>query len=169
MAKRGSVPYFQKKAREILGTDSPASVSPTPVNATAENDTNRPQEVKDTGVIRQFPTGATRDSEAGKLDFEGFFSPFALEAYAHYMNKHRVQSDGSLRDSDNWQKGFGPNVTIKSAFRHYFAWWKIHRGGQVIDERDGHVVTKIEAICGMLFNGFAELHEITKPVAEKTL
>ena len=117
------------------------------------------QDFQDSGVIRQFATGATRDSAQGKLDFEGFLSPFALEAFARYMNGHRIQSDGSLRDSDNWQAGFGANVTIKSAWRHLFAWWKIHRGGSVVDERDGHAVTKREAICGVIFNAMAALHE----------
>ena len=55
-------------------------------------------------MIRKFETGATRDTDEGKLDFEGFFSPIVMERFAEYMNKHRRQSDGQLRDSDNWQK-----------------------------------------------------------------
>ena len=123
---------------------------------------------KDSGIIRQFATGATRDSSHGKMDYEGFLSPFALEAYAQYMDRHRIQSDGSLRDSDNWQAGFGANVTIKSAWRHLFAWWKIHRGGSVVDERDGYAVTKREAICGVIFNAMAALHEEVTGNDQKT-
>ena len=40
--------------------------------------------------IRTFETGATRDTELGKLDYEGFLSPTVLKAYAEYLNKHRV-------------------------------------------------------------------------------
>ena len=58
--------------------------------------------------MREFDTGATRDAETNKLDFEGFFSPLALEEYAKYMHMHRRQADGNVRDSDNWQKGMPP-------------------------------------------------------------
>ena len=121
----------------------------------------------DTGVVRNFKTGATRDSAEGKLDYEGFLSPFALEAFAQYMDSHRVQPDGKLRDSDNWQKGIPQQVYLKSAWRHFFAWWKIHRGGTVLDERDGHQVTEQEAICGLLFNAFGFLHTLVSPEKEK--
>lgn len=112
--------------------------------------------------MRTFETGATRDSEEGKLDFEGFLSPLALEAFAEYMNVHRKQADGGLRASDNWQRGMGMDVFMKSAWRHFFSWWKIHRGWPVTDERDGHSVTVDEAICGLLFNCFGYLHEHLK-------
>lgn len=116
-----------------------------------------------TGEVRTFDTGATRDSEEGKLDYEGFLSPFALERYAEYMHGHRKQQDGSLRASDNWQKGVSFDVYMKSLFRHFFAAWKIHRGGTVKDERDGHEVTIEEALCGILFNTNGYLHEKVKP------
>jgi len=112
--------------------------------------------------LRSFDTGATRDSEEGKLDFEGFLSPLALEAYARYMDRHRKQTDGSLRDSDNWQAGMDKSVYLKSLWRHFFAAWKIHRGGRIVDERDGHDVTVQEALCGVLFNAFGYLHEMLK-------
>ena len=35
--------------------------------------------------IRRFDTGATRDSVAGKLRYEGYFSPLVLKARAQYM------------------------------------------------------------------------------------
>lgn len=115
-------------------------------------------------VMRTFTTGATRDSEEGKLDFEGFLSPFALERYAEYMNGHRKQRDGRLRDSDNWQKGIPIDAFMKSLWRHVFALWKIHRGGVVLDPRDQHEVTADEALCGVLFNAFGYLHELERPV-----
>ena len=54
-------------------------------------------------MIRSFDTGATRDTEEGKLDYEGFFTPRVLEAYARYMNFNRTMRDGSIRASDNWR------------------------------------------------------------------
>lgn len=100
---------------------------------------------------RYFEGGAYRDVDESKLDYEGFLSPIVLEAYAKYMNKHRVQSDGRLRDSDNWQTGFGEkhaDVCMKSAWRHFMDIWMEHRG---YESRDGID----EAICGLLFNVMA--------------
>jgi hypothetical protein len=102
--------------------------------------------------IRKFETGATRDTDEGKLDFEGFLSPLVLERYAQYMNKHRLQSDGQLRDSDNWQKGIPVTQYMKSMWRHFFAVWKGHRQG-VVNQDD---------ICGVLFNAMGMLHELLK-------
>jgi len=107
------------------------------------------------GKIRQFTTGATRDTDEGKLDFEGFYSPIVMERYAEYMNKHRVQSDGSLRDSDNWQKGIPKTAYMKSMFRHFFDVWKEHRG---ITTKDGME----EALCALLFNVQGYLLEYLK-------
>lgn len=103
--------------------------------------------------VRSFPSGATRDIDAGKLDFEGFLSPLALEAFAKYMHKHRTQSDGSLRSSDNWQKGIPIEAYMKSAWRHFFAVWKRHRSG------DGPMT---EDLCALLFNVQGLLHETLK-------
>ena len=41
--------------------------------------------------IRQFNTGATRDTDEDKYDYEGFYSPLVMERFAQYMNKHRKQ------------------------------------------------------------------------------
>ena len=108
--------------------------------------------------IREFKSGATRDIEEGKNDYEGFFSPLVIERFGDYMNKHRKQSDGKLRNSDNWQKGFGDNhldVCMKSGWRHFLDWWKAHRGYK---SRDGIE----EALCGIIFNAMAYLFEILK-------
>jgi len=105
--------------------------------------------------IRKFDTGATRDTEENKLDYEGFLSPRVLERYAKYMDKHRVQSDGTLRTSDNWQKGIPKDVYIKSAHRHFVDWWKEHRGYK---SREGLE----DALCGVLFNTMGYLYEVLK-------
>lgn len=106
-------------------------------------------------MIRKFETGATRDTEQGKFDYEGFLSPLALERYAAYMHKHRVQSDGSLRESDNWQKGIPLDAYMKSGWRHFMDWFKYHRGTELpIDIED--------VLCAVIFNAMGYLHEIIK-------
>ncbi len=109
--------------------------------------------------MRKFDSGATRDDNMGKLDYEGFLSPIVLKRYAEYLNKHRVQSDGNLRDSDNWQGMFGEDhykVCIKSAFRHFMDWWTEHR------EDSGSDTEIEEAICAVMFNAQAYLFKILK-------
>ena len=55
--------------------------------------------------MRNFDTGATRDNDDEKMDYEGFLSPIVLKEFGRYMHKHRKQTDGKFRESDNWQKG----------------------------------------------------------------
>lgn len=102
--------------------------------------------------VREFNTGATRDTEEGKLDYEGFLSPRVIRAFGEYMNKHRKQSDGSLRASDNWQKGIPRDVYIKSLWRHFFDIWTEHRG---LGSREG----MMDALMGTLFNVMGYAHE----------
>jgi len=111
--------------------------------------------------MRAFDTGATRGTSEGKLDFDGFLSPCALERYAEYMNSHRKQADGKLRTSDNWQKGITVVSYMKSMWRHFFDLWKLHRGFIVRDHIDGHNVSKEEALCAVIFNSMGYLHVLT--------
>jgi hypothetical protein len=110
--------------------------------------------------IRQFDTGATRDTDIGKLDYEGFLSPLVLQRYAQYLNKHRVQSDGKLRDSDNWQKGIPVIEYMKSKARHFMSTWLIHRGIELYDK--GILVDLEDSLCAELFNTMGYLFEILK-------
>jgi hypothetical protein len=107
------------------------------------------------GVMQQFDSGATRSSDVGKLDFEGFFSPIVMERYAQYLNKHQTQADGKMRESDNWQKGMPKNNYIKSAFRHFVDFWKGHRGFKTELDME-------EAACAVLFNMQGYLFEMLK-------
>lgn len=106
--------------------------------------------------MRQFDTGATRDTDAGKYDYEGFLSPLVLRRFGEYMHKHRKQADGNLRDSDNWQKGIPKDAYMKSAWRHFMDWWTAHREGRV-DE---------EALMALLFNVQGYSYEVMKEEAE---
>ena len=104
--------------------------------------------------MREFETGAIRDDDEGKLDFEGALSPLALEAFAQYMLDNTLQKDGKTRTSDNWQKGFTKSCYMKSMWRHFFAVWKMHRGWT-----KGCIVT---ALCALMFNVMGMLHVILK-------
>lgn len=107
--------------------------------------------------MRQFDTGATRDSDTSKLDYEGFLSPLVLKRYAEYLNKHRTQADGKLRDSDNWQKGIPLKAYMKSMWRHFMDVWSFHR-----DEQKVKPELKEEALCAVIFNASGYLHEFLK-------
>lgn len=104
--------------------------------------------------MRNFATGATRDSDEEKYDYEGFLSPIVLERFAVYMHKHRKQADSKLRASDNWQKGIPKDAYMKSMFRHFMEVWKAHRGHKNIDLE--------EALCALMFNVMGYLFEVLK-------
>jgi len=103
-------------------------------------------------MIRTFETGAVRDTDTNKLDYDGFLSHKVLIRYAEYMNKHRVQSDGNIRSSDNWKKGIPKDQYMKSAWRHFVSVWSAHTDGQNNDEE----------VCALLFNMMGYLHENLK-------
>ena len=115
--------------------------------------------------MRSFESGAIRNTDDGKLDYEGFLSPLALKRYAEYLNQHRRQADGKLRPSDNWQKGFPFAVYMKSLWRHFMDFWALHRGWSVVE--DGECVTKQDALCAVLFNAMGYLHELIKAEEEE--
>jgi hypothetical protein len=111
-------------------------------------------------AIRQFETGATRDTDHNKHDYEGFLSPLVIEEFGRYMTRHRVQSDGSLRESDNWQKGIPLDAYMKSGWRHFFDWWMLHRVGNHVRPENGEEIEWEDALCGLLFNVQGYLHEL---------
>jgi len=113
--------------------------------------------LKMTEKTREFDTGANRNSEEGKLDYEGFLSDLVLYRYAQYLHKHRMLEDGTLRDSDNWQKGMPLPVYMKSAFRHFMSWWSLHR--MINRGRYPNQELLEDAICGLIFNASGYLHE----------
>jgi len=106
-------------------------------------------------AMRVFETGATRNVDTTKLDYEGFLSPLAIERYAQYLHKHRYQADGNIRDSDNWQKGIPLAVYMKSMWRHFVDLWKLHRGYTADEDIE-------TALCAIMFNAQGYLHEIVK-------
>lgn len=113
--------------------------------------------------MRQFDTGATRDDDTNKYDYEGFLSPLVLERYAQYMHKNRLQSDGKMRDSDNWQKGIPPEQYMKSKLRHIMETWRLHRGVRTISTSSDDTIrinALCESLCAELFNTMGMLFEL---------
>lgn len=109
--------------------------------------------------MRVFETGATRDVDVSKLDFDGFLSPLAIVRFAEYMNENR-QTAAGLRDSDNWQKGIPLDAYRKSSFRHFVEFWTLSRSGQ----ETGDEIER--ALCAMIFNVQGYLHEALKQRAK---
>lgn len=117
--------------------------------------------------VRKFSTGATRDTEDNKIDPEAFLDPLVLGEYFEFMHRHRAQKDGSLRDGDNWQKGFTRKAIMKSLWRHVYDVWRMHRGLAPKSDDALHLFTvygkdraMIESLCGVLFNAFAYTREV---------
>jgi hypothetical protein len=110
--------------------------------------------------MRQFDSGATRDTEEGKLSYVKGLSPIVLKRYLQYMDKHRLQSDGSKRDFDNWKLGIDRPTYLDSLMRHYVDVWLLCQGYSAYDN---HGPVDLEnALCGVLFNAMGMLHEKLK-------
>ena len=112
--------------------------------------------------IRTFKTGATRNEDTNKLDYEGFLSVDVLHRFAKYMNKHRKQADGSIREADNWKKGIPKDQYMKSMFRHFVDLWRVYTHGGTITNTEGEEVDIEELLCAMMFNVQGMLHEELK-------
>lgn len=104
--------------------------------------------------MRTFESGATRDSDDGKIDYEAILSPLVIQRFGEYMLQHSTLPDGSKRSGDNWQHGFGLDVTLKSLWRHHVDVWSLHRSAQQ------HTIEMEEALCAVLFNAAAYLHQL---------
>lgn len=113
--------------------------------------------------VRQFSTGATRSPLAGKLQYSGFISPIVLKRYAEYMHRHRLQSDGELRDADNWQKGIPDDSAFDSMLRHVMDIWLYSRdfGAEATEE-------KLESLCAIIFNASVLIYNQEKKSANPT-
>ena len=108
-------------------------------------------------TVRIFDTGATRSPQAEKLCYDRFFSPLVLKRFAEYMHLHRKQSDGALREPDNWQKGIPQASYMDSMARHEMDVW-LHQSGL-----PGEATEDLEtALCGLMFNAMGMLFEVLK-------
>lgn len=120
---------------------------------------------------RAFQTGATRDDDSQKLDYEGFLSPIVLRRFSEYMHKCRLRNipvGQSIRSSDNWQNGMPLDSYMKSGLRHVFEWWLMHDGFVAKDEK-GQVLDLEEVLCATLFNVQGYLFQILKAKDDRRL
>jgi hypothetical protein len=102
-------------------------------------------------MTRLFETGATRDSDDGKLDFEGFLDPGVLESFAKYMHECRLRNippGDTIRSSDNWKKGIPQAQYMKSLIRHVMEAWKLWRNGVVTLDVFNAILFNVQ---GMMF------------------
>ena len=115
-------------------------------------------DAEDTGTLRTFSTGATRDTAANKHEPWGFTSALVEKRFCEYMHEHRQQSDGQLRDSDNWKKGISKDSYKHSLSRHIQD-LRLHLEGFGDEAREADIET---VLCSVLFNVQGMLHEILK-------
>ena len=106
--------------------------------------------------MRKFDTGATRDNDNEKIDYEGFLSPIVEKRYAQYMHKHRKQKDGTMRNSDNWTLGIPRDAYMKSLSRHFMDARLIHRGYS----KEANDPDLQEVLCAVIFNAKGLLYEV---------
>lgn len=114
------------------------------------------------GAQQGFPTGATRSSDAGKFDYEGHINPEVLTVFAEYMNRHRIQRDGRVRASDNWQQGIPIYCYVKSFVRHGIEFWRMWRGVPVVNVDSGNFFTFRDVLSALLFNVMGIIFEMNK-------
>ena len=110
--------------------------------------------------IRIFDTGATRDTTKGKLSYVKALSPIVLQRYVQYLDGHRKQPDGSMRDFDNWKKGIPEDTYLDGLGRHFIAAWLLAQGYSAEDNHGP--VTLENTLCAILFGASGWLHEILK-------
>ena len=108
-------------------------------------------------TVRIFDTGATRSPQAEKLCYDRFLSPLVLKRYAEYMHGHRKQTDGTLRDPDNWQKGIPQASYMDSMARHEMDVW-LHQSGFSCEATEDLET----ALCGLMFNAMGMLFEVLR-------
>lgn len=105
--------------------------------------------------MRQFETGATRDTAEGKPSFASFLSPKVIRRFGQYMLENQHLPDGTKRKPDNWQLGMPMDAYMESAWRHFLDVWEGHRDGN----------ENVEAMCALLFNIQGMMHEVLKKQA----
>lgn len=110
------------------------------------------------GKIRRFSTGATRDDDTNKPEPWKFTSPLVQKRFDEYMLHHRSQSDGNLRESDNWKKGISPQSYMDSMSRHVEDLRLIWDGYP----QEARTTDITEALMAVLFNVQGMAHELLK-------
>lgn len=108
--------------------------------------------------MRNYETGATRNSDEGKPQYAKIGDPTIDKAYADYMNAQAVQADGKIRPADNWKKGIPVADYLDSQRRHWHDVW-FHLSGHPEQAEEKDLVT---ALCALKFNVDGMLYEVLK-------
>lgn len=116
------------------------------------------------GKIRKFDTGATRDTDENKLEPWGFGSALVEKAFSEYMHGHRLQSDGGLRDSDNWRHGIPVESYWHSLSRHVLDLRLLYEGFP----KEANAKAIIEALMAIKFNVDGMAYELLKRESENS-
>ncbi len=96
---------------------------------------------------------ATRDSEDGKLDFDGSFSPLVMARFARYMQEHKGSTNRSCGD---WKAGMSRKRYFRSLWRHHMD-VALLLYGHVKDATQDDLE---EALLGVMFNAQGMLYEV---------
>ena len=106
-------------------------------------------------AFRTSSSGATRDLNDGKKQYDKFIHPLVIERFADYMQGKRAMPDGSSREGDNWWNGFPREWLIESMGRHYQDTLLHTKGFHEATTEDEET-----ALCGLLFNVQSMLMEV---------
>lgn len=168
------IPYYNKDGSTTLGKPKNSDAIVEAIRQLPKDEQGRPhgvlvdyilaREARDynnratvsstQGESRYFATGAYRDTNINKFQYFGFFSPVVMQRYAEYMHKHRIQSDGNMRASDNWKKGIDIPTYWDSLVRHQIDLWLI------MDGREDLARESIDdTLCAIMFNTMGILFE----------
>jgi hypothetical protein len=113
--------------------------------------------------MRNYETGATRNSDEGKMQYARIFDPGVERAFAEYMESQRVQADGKVRDPDNWKKGIPIQDYLDSQRRHWHDVWALLSDRKdLAEEKD-----LVTALCALKFNVDGMLFEVLKARREQ--
>lgn len=110
-----------------------------------------------TANVRRFGTGATRSPLSDKLCYSRFMDARVIKRYCEYLHLHRTQTDGKVREPDNWKQGIPAESYIDSMFRHFMDVWLFEQGyyNDTVEDQE-------TALCALMFNVQGLLFEILK-------
>lgn len=107
--------------------------------------------------VRTFDSGATRSPLGDKLEYHRFLDPLVLKRWCEYLQKHRVQTDGRVREPDNWKRGIPVDAYIGSLMRHVWDLW-LWRS----DHPDEMAEEVQDSLCAIMFNAHGIMYELLK-------
>ena len=111
--------------------------------------------------MKTFKTGAIRDDDEGKLDYEGSFCPLVLRSYAEFMLRNSTMKDGKKRTCGNWKKGVPLLHYIQSKWRHFMTTLTLFVIGYTKK-------AMLESLNAELFNTMGMMHELLKAEPDTT-